>query len=83
MKTDYEKIAEKLKIGISTLYQWKKTRPELYDFIINSFHITENGNNKKTDIKKELCKYLEDLTQEELELYYHEIKARALRKKIG
>ena len=88
MKIDYKKISEELKIGKSTLYQWKTKRPELYNFIINSFQNTETNStdNNKFQIsekEKQMLISLRELEKEEQELYYHEIKARALRKKLG
>ena len=88
MKIDYKKISEKLKIGKSTLYQWKTKRPELYNFIINSLQNTEykdidNNNFQITEKEKQMIISLRELNEEEQELYYHEIKARALRKKLG
>ncbi len=86
MKPDYKKIAETLKIGKSTLYQWKEKRPELYKFIIEQFQNTEkteNTNIKLTEKEIQLIKAIRELNEEEKELYYHEIKARALRKKLG
>jgi len=76
MNKIYEKIANKLKIGKSTLYQWKKTRPELHNFLINNFQNIEN------EEKEEIVKLYEELSKEEKEYYLTEIKARVLRKKL-
>lgn len=65
-------IAKKLKIGVSTIYQWKNTRPELYNFLL------ENSVIQKSEIEK----YFEMLDKEEQEMYLFEIKARVLRKNL-
>lgn len=66
-------IAQKLKLGVSTIYQWKKTRPELYEFLLNN-----SGMNKS-----EIDTYFGMLDKEEQKMYLHEIKARVIRKTLS
>lgn len=72
MDKNLANIAKKLKIGVSTIYQWKNTRPELYEFLLKNSVIQ----------KSEIEKYFEMLDKEEQEMYLHEIKARVMRKKL-
>lgn len=72
MKKNISIIAKKLDIGTSTLYQWKKTRPKLYDFLLENSVIQKN----------ELMEYFEKLTEKEQEMYISEIKAKILRREI-
>ena len=65
-------IAKKLDIGTSTLYQWRKTRPKLYNFLINN----------STLQKQDILIYFNKLTKQEKELYFAEIKAIILRREI-
>ena len=63
-----------------TLHNWKKNNPKLYEAIINYFNDTNNYSLTKEE--KELIESFRKLDKEEQDLYYHEIKARALRKKL-
>lgn len=72
MDNNLADIAKKLKIGLSTIYQWKNTRPELYNFLLNNSVIQ----------KSEIEKYFEMLDKEEQEMYLFEIKARVMRKNL-
>lgn len=72
MEKNLAEIAKMLKIGTSTIYQWKKTRPELYEFLLS------NSVMQKSEIEK----YFDMLSNEEKEMYLHEIKARVLRKNL-
>ena len=65
-------IAKKLDIGTSTLYQWRKTRTKLYDFLLNNSVIQKN----------ELLEYFNKLTEKEQELYISEIKSIVLRREL-
>ena len=77
MKKNLQDIAKNLDIGTSTLYKWIKTRPKLYNFII------ENSKDKNSTIEnEELNRYFNELNENEKEMYLAEIKAKALRKKI-
>lgn len=73
MDIDYKKISQKLKIGLSTLYQWEKTRPELYEFIVNNSVIQKES---------EIEKIYNQLTEEEKEMYLSEMKAIVIRRKL-
>ena len=76
-------IARKLNINIRTLHNWEKNRKELYQFIIQCYENKSNNENISiTQKEKELLDSFRKLDKEEQDLYYHEIKARALRKKL-
>lgn len=72
MNKNINEIANKLKIGLSTLYQWKKTRPELYEYLMKNSTIQKN----------EITELFEMLEKEEQEMYITEMRARILRKKL-
>lgn len=72
MEKNLAELAKSLKIGVSTIYQWKKTRPELYEFLLNNSVIQKN----------EITKYYEQLTEEEQEMYLTEIKAIIMRRNL-
>ena len=73
-------------IGITEqgYYKWRKEKPNLFK-ILEEYRTKENKQylvNDNDEIK-ELLKYFNELNKEEKELYIAEIKARALRKKLG
>lgn len=72
MESNLAELAKSLKIGVSTIYQWKKTRPELYEFLLSNSVIQKN----------EITKYYEQLTNEEQEMYLTEIKAIIMRRNL-
>ena len=76
------KIAKELEITTKTIYNWEKNRPKLFNFIINCYK-NKNINVNITKEEKELIEAFRELNEEEQKLYLYEIKARALRKKIG
>ncbi|EAI4440750.1 TetR/AcrR family transcriptional regulator [Campylobacter lari] len=73
-----KEISEKLDIEIRTLYNWEKTRPKLYNFIVNSIN-KENERNSKLE---ELQKLYENLTDLEKEYYLSEMKTKILKRKL-
>ena len=85
MKINKAELARILDINIRTLHNWEKNRPKLFNFIINCYKENNNNNDNISISEKdlEIIKCLNELDDEEKNLYYHEIKARALRKKLG
>lgn len=73
-----KKIAETLEIELRTLYNWEKTRPKLYEFIIKAFENKniENENNTK------IIEIFSKLSEKEKEFYITDMKARILRKEL-
>ncbi|MDY4803588.1 TetR/AcrR family transcriptional regulator [Campylobacter sp.] len=73
-----KKIAETLEIEIRTLYNWEKTRPKLYEFIIKAFENKniENENNTK------IIEIFSKLSEKEKEFYITDMKARILKKEL-
>lgn len=72
-------IANLLDIELRTLYNWEKSRPKLYNFII------ENINNRYENTSKieELRKYFEKLSEIEQEYYLSSLKVKVLEKEIN
>lgn len=73
-----KKIAETLEIELRTLYNWEKTRPKLYEFIIKAFENKniENENNEK------MIEIFSKLSEKEKEFYITDMKARILKKEL-
>ena len=73
-----KKIAETLEIELRTLYNWEKTRPKLYEFIIKACEnkYIENENNTK------IIEIFSKLSEKEKEFYLADIKARILKKEL-
>ena len=69
-KEKLDNIAHSLKLGLSTLYQWKTSRPELYTFLLAAF----------SREKSEIETYYSMLDPQDQEMYLCEIKAKVLRK---
>ena len=76
---DKKEIAKIIKKDITTLYNWEKSRPKLYNFII------ENINNRYENTSKieELRKYFEKLSEIEQEYYLSSLKVKVLEKEIN
>ena len=74
-----KEIANLLEIELRTLYNWEKSRPKLYNFII------ENINNRYENTSKieELRKYFEKLSEIEQEYYLSSLKVKVLEKEIN
>jgi septum formation topological specificity factor MinE len=78
-----EEMAKLLNVAIKTIYNWKKTRPELMEVIKKGLGIKENNVNITINKKdKELNNLIKKLNEKEKELYILEIKARLLKKEI-
>lgn len=73
-----KEIAEKLEIELRTLYNWEKTRPKLYEFIIKAFENKNIENENNTEIFEIFSK----LSEKEKEFYITDMKARILKKEI-
>ncbi|MEF3849568.1 TetR/AcrR family transcriptional regulator [Campylobacter jejuni] len=73
-----KEISEILNIEIRTLYNWEKTRPKLYNFIIENLNL----NKEKFSKMKDLIETYENLTEIEKEFYLTEMKARILKRKL-
>ena len=81
-----KKIAEILGKSEQTIHNWKKTNPKLFEVVYNYFNNSNNFSNcelKLSEKEKELIESYRELNEEEKNLYYYEIKARALRKKLN
>ena len=74
-----KEIANLLEIELRTLYNWEKSRPKLYNFIM------ENINSKQENTSKidELKKYFEKLSDIEQEYYLSSLKVKVLEKEIN
>ena len=73
-----KEIANLLDIELRTLYNWKKSRPKLYNFIIENIE-DKQENTSKTD---ELKKYFEKLSEIEQEYFLSSLKVKVLEKEI-
>ena len=73
---DKKKLAEKINVSLTTIYNWEKTKPELIKMIENSYKY-ENGESDAADF----LKYFYELDKNEQELYIAEIKFKALKKR--
>lgn len=73
-----KEIAKILEIEIRTLYNWEKTRPKLYKFIIKAFE-KENIENENNS---EILEIFSKLNEKEKEFYLLDMKARILKKEI-
>ncbi|WP_148819382.1 TetR/AcrR family transcriptional regulator [Campylobacter concisus] len=74
-----KEIANLLEIELRTLYNWEKSRPKLYNFIM------ENINSKQENTSKidELKKYFEKLSDIEQEYFLSSLKVKVLEKEIN
>ena len=74
-----KEIANLLEIELRTLYNWEKSRPKLYNFIM------ENINSKQENTSKidELKKYFEKLSDVEQEYFLSSLKVKVLEKEIN
>ena len=78
-----EEIAKRINVAVKTVYNWKETRPELYDVIKKGLGIEPKNVNITIDKEeKELHQLIKKLDKREKEMYIFEIKARLLRKEL-
>ena len=70
-----KEIAKILEIELRTLYNWEKTRPKLYKFIIKAFEKENIENENNSEILEIFSKL------NEKEFYLLDMKARILKKK--
>ena len=73
-----KEIANLLEIELRTLYNWEKSRPKLYNFIMENINSTQE-NTSKTD---ELKKYFEKISEKEQEYFLSSLKVKVLEKEI-
>lgn len=71
-------IANLLNLEIRTLYNWEKTRPKLYNFLIENF----SKDNEKISKFDELKEYFSKLTEQEQEYFLSKIKIKVLEKEL-
>lgn len=71
-------IANFLELELRTLYNWEKTRPKLYNFLIENF----SKDNEKISKFDELKEYFSKLTEQEQEYFLSKIKIKVLEKEI-
>ena len=74
-----KEIANLLEIELRTLYNWEKSRPALYKFIIENIDKSIEKNSKFDELKE----YFEKLTEKEQEFYLSNIKITVLKKELG
>ncbi|MBE2984227.1 TetR/AcrR family transcriptional regulator [Campylobacter sp. RM9344] len=74
---DKKEIAKIIKKDITTLYNWEKRNPELYNAVYSFF----NGLDLKND-EKELLELFEKLNDTEKEYYLIDMKLRILKKEM-
>lgn len=74
-----KELAVRLDISLATLYNWEKTKPELIKLINLGLKVE---NNTFEENEEDIKKYYNELTEEEKEMYFAEIKARVMRKKL-
>ena len=72
-------VADFIGKDIRTIYNWKKTNPNLYK-ILEFYFQKENEINPK---HKELIELFDKLNEMEQEFYLSDIRARILKKEIG
>lgn len=74
-----KEIANLLEIELRTLYNWEKSRPKLYNFIMENI----NKQQETTSKINELEKYFEKLSEVEQEYYLSSLKVKVLEKEIN
>lgn len=76
-------IAKKLKIAEKTIYNWKKNRKELFEIIENGIKFKENQiENHVNNTYQEIIELFKKLSEQEIQYYIMDIKARILKKEI-
>lgn len=73
-----KEIANLLEIELRTLYNWEKSRPKLYNFIMENINSTQENTSKIDELKK----YFEKLSEIEQEYFLSSLKVKVLEKEI-
>ena len=74
-----KEIANLLDIELRTLYNWEKSRPKLYNFIIENIDKQQETTSKINELEK----YFEKLSEIEQEYYLSSLKVKVLEKEIN
>lgn len=72
-------IANLLDIELRTLYNWEKSRPKLYNFIMENINFKQENTSKIDELKK----YFEKLSEIEQEYFLSSLKVKVLEKEIN
>jgi SNF7 family protein len=73
-----KEIANLLDIELRTLYNWEKSRPKLYNFIMENIKSIQENTSKIDELKK----YFEKLSEIEQEYFLSSLKVKVLEKEI-
>jgi len=73
-----KEIANLLEIELRTLYNWEKSRPKLYNFIMENINSMQENTSKIDELKK----YFEKLSDIEQEYFLSSLKVKVLEKEI-
>ena len=73
-----KEIGNLLEIELRTLYNWEKSRPKLYNFIMENINSTQENTSKIDELKK----YFEKLSDIEQEYFLSSLKVKVLEKEI-
>ena len=74
-----KEIANLLDIELRTLYNWEKSRPKLYNFIMENIKSIQENTSKIDELKK----YFEKLSDVEQEYFLSSLKVKVLEKEIN
>jgi SNF7 family protein len=74
-----KEIANLLEIELRTLYNWEKSRPKLYNFIMENIDKQQETTSKINELEK----YFEKLSEIEQEYYLSSLKVKVLEKEIN
>lgn len=74
-----KEIANLLEIELRTLYNWEKSRPKLYNFIMENIDKQQENTSKINELEK----YFEKLSEVEQEYYLSSLKVKVLEKEIN
>jgi len=74
-----KEIANLLDIELRTLYNWEKSRPKLYNFIMKNVDKQQETTSKINELEK----YFEKLSEVEQEYYLSSLKVKVLEKEIN
>ena len=74
-----KEITNLLDIELRTLYNWEKSRPKLYNFIMENIDKQQETTSKINELEK----YFEKLSEIEQEYYLSSLKVKVLEKEIN